>query len=233
MVSERAQEREALAPQLIELSRSPHDHGLMIMALAEQLSNAGPARNVVGRQQAHTLSIRAAESQEDVASFAAFCNQYADWLMTSFGIDVSFQHFQEEMDGLPGDYAQPEGTILLASATFADNSRQDIGGVALRPFNASHVIGATTAQQDFSLRTCELKRLYVMQGWQQCGAGKLLTLAAVHAAQQMGYERMVLDTAEQLAAANKMYEKLNFRPCADYKRYQYPVPDVRFWDMLL
>lgn len=183
--------------------------------------------------QAHTLSVRVAESKEDIASFASFCVQYADWLMKSFSIDVSFQSFQQEVDGLPGDYAPPEGTILLASTTFADGSRQDIGGLALRPFNATHVIETSAAKQDFSLRTCEMKRLFVMQEWQKCGAGKLLTQAAIQAAQNMGYKRMVLDSVKQLAAANRMYEKLKFKPCADYSRYQYPVPDVCFWEMLL
>ena len=194
---------------------------------------AGPHGNAAARQQKHTLSVRVAECKEDVASFASFCVQYADWLMTSFGIDVSFQSFQQEVDGLPGDYAPPEGTILLASATFEDGSRQDVGGVALRPFSATHVTGSSTAQQDFSVRTCEMKRLYVMQEWQKCGAGKLLTQAAIEAAQKMAYKRMVLDSVKQLAAANKMYEKLKFRSCANYNRYQYPVPDVCFWEMLL
>lgn len=195
---------------------------------------ASPGGNVAAcRQQQHTLSVRVAESKEDVASFASFCIQYADWLMTSFGIDVSFQKFQQEVEGLPGDYAPPEGTILLASATFADGSRQDIGGVALRPFDATHVSGSTTIQQDFSVRSCEMKRLYVMQEWQKCGAGKLLTQAAIEAARKMGYKRMLLDSVKQLAAANRMYAKLKFRSCANYNRYQYPVPDVCFWEMLL
>lgn len=194
---------------------------------------AGQLSNVAACLQKHTLSVRAAECKEDVASFASFCVQYADWLMTSFGIDVSFQSFQQEVDGLPGDYAPPEGTILLASATFEDGTRQDVGGVALRPFNATHVTGSNTALQDFSVRTCEMKRLYVMQEWQKFGAGKLLTQAAIEAAQKMGYRRMVLDSVKQLAAANKMYEKMKFRSCANYNRYQYPVPDVCFWEMLL
>lgn len=170
---------------------------------------------------------------EDVASFATFCVQYADWLMTSFGIDISFQSFQQEMDGLPGEYALPEGTILIASASCADGTRQDIGGVALRPLNAINITGRSTAQGGVSVKTCEMKRLYVLPGWQQCGAGKLLTQAVIQSAKQMGYQRIVLDCVKQLAAANKMYAKLNFRSCADYNRYQYPVPDVCFWEMWL
>lgn len=204
------------------------------MTPEQELSRDGPSGNVAAcQQQQYTLSVRVAESKEDIASFASFCIQYADWLMTSFGIDVSFQKFQQEVEGLPGDYAPPEGTILLASANFADGSRQDIGGVALRPFDATHVTASTITQQDFSVRTCELKRLYVLQEWQKCGAGKLLIQAAVEAAQKMGYKRMLLDSVKQLAAANKMYAKLKFRSCANYNRYQYPVPDVCFWEMLL
>lgn len=203
------------------------------MAPEQQSSKFGPVGNDAACHQAHALSVRVAESKEDIKSFASFCVQYADWLMKSFSIDVSFQSFQQEVDGLPGDYAPPEGTILLASATFADGSRQDIGGVALRSFNATHVIKTSAANQDFSLRACEMKRLFVMQEWQKCGAGKLLTQAAIQAAQDMGYERMVLDSVKQLVAANRMYKKLKFSPCEDYSRYHYPVPDVCFWEMLL
>ena len=203
------------------------------MAAEQKPLRAGPLGIAAASSQEHAMSVRVADSKEDVASFASFCLQYADWLMTSFDIDVSFQNFQQEVDGLPGDYAPPEGTILLASATLEDGSRQDIGGVALRSFTAAHVTGSSTAQQEFSVRTCEMKRLYVRQEWQKCGAGKLLTLAAIQAAQEMGYKRMVLDSVKQLAAANKLYENLKFRSCANYNRYQYPVPDVCFWEMLL
>lgn len=216
----------------IDRRSKPSGH-VKVMSTEQKSVRAGPMGNAAACQQKHTVSVRVADSKEDVASFASFCMHYADWLMTTFSIDASFQKFQQEVDGLPGDYAPPEGTILLASATFEDGSRQDVGGVALRPFNATHVIESSTAPQDFSLKTCEMKRLYVIQEWQKCGAGKLLTQAAIQAAQQMGYKRMVLDSVKQLAAANKMYEKLKFRPCPDYKRYQYPVPDVCFWEMLL
>lgn len=203
------------------------------MGSEKQWSNPSPVSNAAKCQPTHTLSIRAARTREDIASFATFCVQYADWLMTSFGIDISFQSFQQEMDGLPGDYALPEGTILIASASCADGTRQDIGGVALRPLNAINVTGKSTAQKDALVKTCEMKRLYVVHGWQQCGAGKLLTQAVIQSAKQMGYQRIVLDSVKQLAAANKMYAKLNFRSCADYNRYQYPVPDVCFWEMWL
>lgn len=203
------------------------------MSSEEQYSDATPISNAAARQQTHTLSVRPARTRDDVASFAMCCAQYADWLMTSFGMDISFQGVQEEMNGLPGDYAPPEGTILLASAICADGTRQDVGGVALRPLNASQTTGTITAQTDVPMKTCEMKRLYVLPGWQQCVAGKLLTQAAIQSAKQMGYQRLVLDSVKQLLAANKMYAKLQFRSCKDYNRYHYPFPDVCFWEMLL
>ena len=179
------------------------------------------------------ITIRAATNKGDVASFAAFSREYADWLLTSLNLDVSFQSFQQEMDSLPGDYGPPSGSILLASVPCADGGRQDIGAIAIRPFDASHVLPTATPETQFSFKTCELKRLYVPPKWQKCGAGRLLTEAAISTARQMGYKRVVLDCVKQLSAANRMYERLEFKPCANYNRYQYPVPDVVFWELTM
>jgi GNAT superfamily N-acetyltransferase len=70
-------------------------------------------------------------------------------------VDLCFQQFESELANLPGRYAPPSGTLLLAK-----DRQTVIGCGALRRFGAI---------QD---RTCEMKRLYVCPEGQGQGIGK-------------------------------------------------------------
>ena len=178
-----------------------------------------------------SVAIRAAINKADVASFAVISLQYVEWLTTTFGVNLSYQKFQQEIDNLPGDFAAPKGVILLASAALPDNTRQAIGALALRPLSAYHVHGDVDVELDRSSKTCEMKRLYVLPDWQQHGVGRMLAATVVEAARQMGYQRMVLDTLERLTSANQLYKSLGFQRCSTYNGN--PLPDACFWEMML
>src|SRR6476661_8169200 len=66
----------------------------------------------------------------------------------SLGFSLCFQSFDEELAGLPGDYAPPAGRLLLAEV-----EGKPAGCVAL------HRLGDTCAGKRELL--CEMKRLYV------------------------------------------------------------------------
>src|SRR5690348_2724132 len=51
------------------------------------------------------MLIREALLQSEVEHARRLISEYADWLR----LDLSFQHFQEELDQLPGEYASPRG----------------------------------------------------------------------------------------------------------------------------
>lgn len=176
-----------------------------------------------------SLEVRTAGTEADVRSYANISLQYGVWLSTEFNVDLSFQSFQQEIDSLPGDFAPPDGVILIASLVTKIGDRQDIGAVALRPLAPQHIYGPVTANTDWSVKTCEMKRLYVIPDWQSCGAGRSLAQAVIEAAKQMGYQRMVLDTLDRLRGANKLYEKLGFQQCSNYNGNS--VADVCFWEM--
>ena len=112
----------------------------------------------------------------------------------ALGIDLGFQHFEAELAGLPGDYAAPQGCLLLA---FVDGDLAGCGG--FRPL----------ADVDYA-NACEMKRLYVRRAFRRFGLGRLLGQALIEGAVQAAYSVMLLDTLDDMEAARGLYESLGF-----------------------
>ena len=126
-------------------------------------------------------------------------------------VDLCFQGFEQELDGLPGAYAPPRGMLLLA----ADADRP-AGCVALRPL----ADGA-----------CEMKRLYVRPQFRGQGLGRRLAIRVIEGARGIGYECMRLDTLERLHEAVALYRSLGFRERPGY--YDNPLDGVTYWELAL
>jgi putative acetyltransferase len=140
------------------------------------------------------LSIFQVESSKHVAQARELFLEYAQ----SLGFSLCFQKFDEELAGLPGDYAPPEGRLLLVEC-----ERQLAGCVAL------HKLGP---------RICEMKRLYLRLQFRGKGLGRRLTERIIAEARQIGYSRMRLDTVEPVMKdAVAMYRKLGFTEIAPYR----------------
>jgi putative acetyltransferase len=140
----------------------------------------------------------------------AVCNlfvEYADWL----GVDLCFQGFQQELDGLPGDYAPPDGGLLLA----IDGDRV-VGCVAIRKLGDG---------------ICEMKRLYVQPGYRGQGLGRRLAESVIAEARAIGYRKMRLDSLTSLKEAAGLYRSLGFIEISPY-RYN-PLPDAVFMELSL
>jgi putative acetyltransferase len=113
-------------------------------------------------------------------------------------MNLCFQHFEQELAGLPGDYAPPDGRLLLA-----EYEGQLAGCVALHKWEAG---------------ICEMKRLYVRPSFRGKGLGRVLAETIIAAARNIGYQRMRLDTIEPLMKdAVEMYRKLGFREITPYR----------------
>jgi ribosomal protein S18 acetylase RimI-like enzyme len=147
------------------------------------------------------LTIADAEPEEARTLFV----EYAQAL----GVDLSYQDFDSEVAGLPGDYALPGGRLLAARL-----GDELVGCVALRPLGEG---------------VCEMKRLFVRPGHRGLGAGRALAEAVIAAAREAGYTAMRLDTLPQMQAAQAMYETLGFREIEPY--YPSPVPGTRFLEL--
>ena len=150
------------------------------------------------------LSVPAEEAQFDDAR--AIFREYAAQL----GVDLCFQGFEDELRGLPGDYAAPAGTLLLA---FVDGALAGCG--AFRPL---HDVDYPNA--------CEMKRLYVRRAFRRFGLGRLLARQLMDRAIEAGYSTMLLDTLDDMEAARNLYETLGFEEIPPY--YFNPVPGAHY-----
>jgi ribosomal protein S18 acetylase RimI-like enzyme len=130
---------------------------------------------------------------------------------SSLGFDLSFQSFADELANLPGEYAPPDGRLLLA----VDDGKP-AGCVALRKLQG---------------RVCEMKRLYVKPGYRGLGLGKALALAVVAQAKEIGYAAMRLDTVPSMHRAQKLYRALGFTEIEPY-RYN-PISGTRYMELQL
>jgi GNAT superfamily N-acetyltransferase len=116
----------------------------------------------------------------------------------SLGVSLCFQNFEQELAGLPGHYAPPDGRLLLA-----EYDGQLAGCVALHKWESG---------------VCEMKRLYLRPSFRGKGLGRAIAEKIIAEARNIGYRRMRLDTIEPLMKdAVEMYRKLGLREIAPYR----------------
>ena len=104
-----------------------------------------------------------AESPDQIEKARELFIEYAE----SLGFSLCFQNFEQELAGLPGDYAPPAGRLLLA-----EYRGQPAGCVAL------HRLGPGV---------CEMKRLYLRPQFRGRGLGRLQAEAIMAEARAIGY----------------------------------------------
>jgi putative acetyltransferase len=128
----------------------------------------------------------------------------------SLDIDLCFQGFDEELAGLPGEYSDPSGALLLALVDGAP-----AGCCAFRPLvNSDH------------LNACEMKRLFVRPAFRGFGLGRQLVERTIMHAQMAGYATMLLDTLSDMETARALYQEAGFEEVAPY--YHNPIPGAHY-----
>jgi GNAT superfamily N-acetyltransferase len=154
------------------------------------------------------MIISQVESTKDIEAARKLFQEYAAWLE----IDLCFQNFDQELAELPGEYAPPNGRLLLAF-----DSEQLAGCVALRKISEG---------------VCEMKRLFLRPEFRGRGLGRRLVDEIIAEAKEIGCQTMRLDTLPpKMDDAIALYRSLGFREIEAY--YNNPVPGAIFMELKL
>lgn len=155
---------------------------------------------------AAVISLRPAQFPEDLKTVRQLFLEY----QAGLGIDLCFQGFDAELAELPGAYAPPVGTLLLACV-----DGEPAGCCAMRAlYNTDH------------LNACEMKRLFVRPAFRGFGLGRLLVERVMSDGQLAGYTTMLLDTLSDMETARALYQEMGFVEVAPY--YHNPIPGAHY-----
>jgi len=138
--------------------------------------------------------------RDDADLCRTLMREYAQFLNASVGGEhICVASLEEELAGLPGEYAEPTGAVLLAF-----ENGVPAGCVALKPLKLAQSLRPDE-------RACEMKRLWVRPAQQGTGLGRKLAEAIIEAASERGYTAMYLDTMPQsMQAAYRLYGSMGF-----------------------
>lgn len=153
------------------------------------------------------LAIIRAQSPKQIEIARSLFAAYAAGL----SVNLAFQNFDAELRELPGRYAPPDGSLLLA---FYENEPAGCG--ALRNWQG---------------RICEMKRLYVLPKFRGLGIGLTLARELIAVAKQLRYQAMRLDTLPEMRSAHQLYQSFGFREIEPYCTN--PVEGTRFLELKL
>jgi putative acetyltransferase len=168
----------------------------------------GDVRISSGPSVVKDFSFTQAETLEQIAQARELFLEYEK----SLGFSLCFQNFDKELANLPGDYAPPEGRLLLGRY-----EGQLAGCVALHKLTDN---------------ICEMKRLYLRPQFRGKGLGRALADRIIAESRAIGYQCMRLDTVEPVMKdAVAMYRRVGFKEVPPYCNN--PLAGALYMELLL
>lgn len=148
------------------------------------------------------IEIRLAQFPADRDAVIELFREY----IGSVSVDLGFQDYEAEFAALPGKYATPDGSLLLAW-----RGERIVACVALRKVDA---------------KICEMKRVYVRPEARGEQLGRRLVTHILQEARDAGYTYICLDVLPEFAAAQHIYASFGFVETTPFTFN--PVPGTRF-----
>ncbi len=133
------------------------------------------------------IDFKQAETKAQITTVRGLFIEYAKWL----NYRTCFEDFEQEVDGLPGEYGPPDGCLLLAF--YKD---KPAGCVALRKVKDG---------------VCEMRRLWVREKFRGKNIGWNLAEEIIKQSRKMGYRKMILETIPLMERAISIYQILGFK----------------------
>src|SRR5215207_6729129 len=144
-----------------------------------------------------------AVTDEQIRQVQELFAEYFEFLRTDVDTDYAdlddvppLAGYKEELAGLPGQYAPPDGRLLLATY-----GAESAGCVAF------YKIGDGV---------CEVKRLWIRPQFRGKKIGRALVETLIEEARTVGYTSMLLSTVDVLKEAQSLYGSLGFERTAPY-----------------
>lgn len=153
------------------------------------------------------ISYILAETNSDYAAAASLFKEYVAWL----NIDLTFQHFDEELLELEEMYALPRGGIILCK-----DENKFVACVGIRRLDQ---------------KTAEMKRMYVQPAFQRKGIADELVKRSLQLAKRCNYKLVKLDTLNTMMPAMNLYKKYGFTETKAY--YHNPNDTVVYFEKIL
>jgi ribosomal protein S18 acetylase RimI-like enzyme len=160
-----------------------------------------------GRDNPSMFDLCFASAPADLEQARILFREYAE----NVDAPCCFATFNDEVAGLPGEYAPPAGRLLVARKDSAA-----AGCVAMRRLDAS---------------SGEMKRLFVRKAFRRDRLGRTLAKLVIAAAREQRYQRLLLDTLPKMHEAIALYQSLGFVERGPYS--DDPTPGAIFFELRL
>jgi putative acetyltransferase len=164
----------------------------------------------------------------DIPAVREMLREYVDWI----GLDLAFQEIDQELAGLPGEYAPPRGALFIA-----EDHGHLVAMIALRPLDERACLsGLSSVAQSAkvearSAKAGEMKRLFVRPAARGQGLAKRLIACVLDEARRLGYTEIRLDTLPMMGDAQALYAAMGFADIEAY--YDTPITGTRFMALQL